>query len=231
MMHDDTTSTTSTDSDVRLAIRTAAAGIFAKRGFNDTSVEEVCSESGVDVRAFATHYESKYELFRDVVFATTLALLRASDGVEGHDPRQARSVITRIIQQTVAVAIATRATGGFYRSEYRYLAREDAVQLSEHLAELRRRIREPLMLLRPRLSEPDATILSASALSVIASITVHETNLPDPKLQTLLTVTAMRLLDSEPANADGAAGEAATPIRWQSDTSEAAALLSAGVDL
>lgn len=235
-MHDQTSypnpaASTHDSTDTRHRLRTAAAGVFAERGYNDASVEEVCSETGIDAATFAEHYSDKYELFKDVVFAPSRAMLRATDGVETGDPRQARSVITRIVDSTADVAIATRATGGFYRSEHRYLSREDGKELSHLIADLRSRVSQPLRLLRPQLSEEDADMLTAAALSTIVSITIHATSLPAPKVKTLLTVTAMRLLDSEPATGDIREGTPATTPAWHSDTSETGLLLGAAVDL
>src|SRR5690606_36065177 len=150
------------------------------------SVEEVCSEAGVDAQTFSIHYDDKYALFKEVVLANAREMVRATDGIETNDPRQARSVITRIIENATRVAIATRATGGFYRSEHRYLLREDARELSRLIGELHRRVRQPLMLHRPKLTEDDATLMAAAAFSFIASITIHATSLPAPKVQTLL---------------------------------------------
>jgi AcrR family transcriptional regulator len=216
--------------DARAHITDIAASAFAKRGYHGASVEEICAEASVDRPIFDALFADKYELFREVALATTFALLRATDGLEGTDPRQARTTLARVIEQSVTVTIATRATGGFYRSEYRYLTRPDAEMLSEQIGELRRRIREPLMLHRPELTEFDANLLAAAAQSIIASITIHETSLPAPKLQTLLTVTAMRLLDSEPATSDPHNWVATIP-KWQGDTSEAGRILAAAVDL
>lgn len=228
LLQDDTTSMA--HADTRARIRDVGATAFAQRGYHATSVEEICSESDVDLHTFSAHFADKYNLFREVAFGTTEALLRATAGVDNDDPRQARNTLVRVIEQSVKVTIATRATGGFYRSEYRYLTRPDARTLSANISELRRRIRDPLMQHRPDLSATDADLLAAAAQSIIASITVHTTNLPAPKLQTLLTVTAMRLLDSEPATSDPFNWDATTPA-WQGDSSERGRIIAAAVDL
>lgn len=223
--------TTATDVDPRTRLRIAAAGVFAQRGYNEASIEEVCSEAGVDAETFAAEYGDKYTLFKEVVHATSRAMVRATDGIETSDPRQARSVITRIIDSATKVAIATRATGGFYRSEHRYLQRDDARELSGLIGELHRRVREPLMLHRPKLTHDDATLMAAAAFSVIASITIHATTLPAPKVHTLLTVTAMRLLDSDPTSIDTHPDRPATRPTWHDDTSKEGQLLKSAVDL
>lgn len=220
-----------TEAETRTRIRTAAARVFAERGYNDATIEEVCSEAGIEPAAFAEHYADKYALFKDVVFAPTLQMLRATDGIETNDPHQARGVLLTVLDKVAAVAIATRATGGFYRSEHRYLTREDGSELSQTIARLRDRVRAPLMLHRPNLSYDDAEILTAAALSALVSITVHATPLPAPKVQTLLTVTARRLLDSEPASHSEQDGDPASVPEWHSDTSDTGRILNAAVGL
>lgn len=231
LMHREANTPAHADATTHRRLLDAAAHAFATRGYNCTSVEEVCSEAGVDARTFAQHFTDRYDLFRSVVFATTRSLLKATDGIESNDPRQARTTLQRLIDSSVKVTIDTRATGGFYRSEYRYLSPEDSEVLRAQIGELRRRIREPLMLLRPLLSEEEANLLAAASQSVIASITIHPTSLPAPKLQTLLGVTAMRLLLSEPAEPDSCRAMAASPVGWQSDTSERGRLMAAAIDL
>lgn len=210
----------------------AAAVAFSDRGFHATSIAEICSESGVDVRTFAEHFPTKYELFREVTFTTSVNMLKATDGITATEPRQAQAAVQRMLAELSRSSIATRASGGFYRSQSRFLEPNDLVHLFGNLAELRRRLREPLLVYRPELSERDADTLAAAALSTIASITIHPTNLPDAKILTLLTVSAQRMLDSDPtASIVNGATFAATPVGWKSDMSERGLALAAGVRL
>lgn len=210
----------------------AAAVAFSARGFHATSIAEICSESGVDIRTFAEYFPTKYDLFREVTFTTSVNMLKATEGITATEPRQAQAAVQRLLAELSRSSIATRASGGFYRTQSRYLEPNDLAHLFGNLAELRRRLREPLLIYRPTLSERDADMLAAAALSTIASITIHPTSLPDAKILTLLTVSAQRMLDSDPtASIVNGPTFGATAIGWQSDTSERGLALAAGVRL
>lgn len=228
----DTTHIGTSAADLRSRIRFAAARILAESSaVTAVSVEDVCSTLGIDTDTFTTEYPDSYELYREVIFQTTDNMLKATDALTSSDARQSRTIVARIIEECTRVAVAERATAGLYRSEYRYLRRDDADTLSRNLTTLRRRIAEPLMLHRPRLSTHEADILAAAALSAISSITVHPTDLPGPKLQTLLSVTALRLLDSEPATTEPSEALPAS-ARWSRDTSTPEGRLrAAAIDL
>jgi len=223
----------------RERILAAATVAFAARGYHHTSIEEICSESGVDSRSVLQQFPDKYELFREVVIGAADTQLRAAVAAAGPatDARQARTALLRVVEAVARSSIGSRASGGFYRGESRYLEPEHLQQLRELLTELRRHVREPLRRLRPTLSETDAELLSGAALSAIASITIHPTTLPEPKILTLLTVSAMRILESEPATADDAPQAASRrapdslPSRWMLDTSARGTILAAAIDL
>ncbi|AWB88958.1 TetR/AcrR family transcriptional regulator [Salinibacterium hongtaonis] len=214
----------------REKILSAAAVAFSDRGYHSTSIAEICSESGVDIRTFAELFTTKYELFREVAFSTSANMLKATEGISGTEPRQAKAAVQHILAELARSSIATRAVGGFYRTQSRNLEPDDLAQLFGNLAELRRRIREPLLIYRPELSVQDANALAAAALSTIASITIHPTSLPDAKIFTLLTVSAQRMLESDPTSSIvNGSTLSATPVTWQSDTSERGSVLAVGV--
>lgn len=238
-MSDPTRTTTSPDhNEQRERILSAAMAAFSARGYHAASMEEISSESGIDSRSVSAFFPAKYELFREVVMTAAEQMLKATEtaGMPVADQREARAALTRIIEGVARVSIATRASAGFYRAEIRYLESDDLLDMRERLAELRRRVREPLMRLRPTLSEPDADLIATAALSAIASITIHPTTLPEAKIQTLLVVSAMRLLDSDlnvsPNPALGAVAEfALTPPTWPTDTSPRGIVLAAAIRL
>lgn len=238
-MSDPTRTTASPAQDEQRAlIISAAMAAFAARGYHAASMEEICSEAGIDGRSVSALFPAKYGLFREVVLTVADQILRVTDAAATPvaDQREARAALTRIIESVAHISIATRASAGFYRSESRYLEADDLLEMRSRLAELRRRVREPLMRLRPTLSEADAGLIATAALSTIASITTHPTTLPTAKMHTLLVVSAMRLLDSDlttaPSPTPGTVAEhAVTPPTWASDTSPRGIVLAAAIRL
>ncbi|TQL48306.1 TetR family transcriptional regulator [Homoserinimonas aerilata] len=228
----------------RERILAAATEAFAARGYHHTSIEEICSESGVDSRSILALFPDKYELFHQVVLGAADTQLRAAQSASNPttDARQARAALLAVIEAVARSSISSRASGGFYRGESRYLRPAHLQELRNRLADLRRTVREPLQRLRPCLSDGDAELMSAAALSAIASITIHPTTLPAAKMMTLLTVSAMRILESDPADRPDATpgmphGEQHHPLaqaptrRWQPDTSPRGTILATAIQL
>jgi len=66
----------------RNLIRTAAR-LWSERGFDDVTVEEICSEAGVGRTTFYLHFESKEQLLGSLAGATAVGV--AADLDEAHD--------------------------------------------------------------------------------------------------------------------------------------------------
>src|SRR5690606_24358380 len=77
----------------------AAAVAFSARGFHATSIAEICSESGVDIRTFAEYFPTKYDLFREVTFTTSVNMLKATEGITATEPRQAQAAVQRLLAE------------------------------------------------------------------------------------------------------------------------------------
>lgn len=218
----------------RERILTAAEVIFDARGYSTASVEEIGSESGIDTATILSLFPTKYELFRECALSTTRSLLVATDPGE-HEPadsRQARAVLVSTLDNLASANIRRRASNGFVRGEYRYLSDADNAELFAMLVELCQRIESPLRRLRPDLGGDDAELLSVAAVSTLASVTTHPTTLPPAKIQTLLTVSAMRLLENGSA-LTAPTGHFAPHIEpaWMTDQSDRGRILASGITL
>ena len=66
----------------RNLIRTAAR-LWSERGFDDVTVEEICSEAGIGRTTFYLHFESKEQLLGSLAGATAAGV--AADLDEAHD--------------------------------------------------------------------------------------------------------------------------------------------------
>ncbi|MCW4384173.1 TetR family transcriptional regulator [Salinibacterium sp. SYSU T00001] len=179
----------------------AAARTFAARGYMRATLHEICSDAGVGMQELSAEFPDKYELFAETVLSTTAATLSASDHASGEvrDSRQARSQIAAVIEATARIMIARRDSSGFYRAEVRHLHPDHREENRALLTELQKRIVRPLAVMRPELSRDERSLIAAAAHSALASITIHPTTLPEPKILTLLTTAAMRVVDSAPA--------------------------------
>lgn len=60
----------------RESIVRSAAGLFAERGFHDTSVAEICAVAGVARTTYYFHFENKQELLRELTWLTAQGVER-----------------------------------------------------------------------------------------------------------------------------------------------------------
>ncbi len=124
--------------ETRSRILDAAGELFAKRGYNATSVADICAQAGVTKGAFYHHFESKQTVFlelRDRWLApleTQLALAR--------DPNE---TLPQLLQHVADMAREIFAEAGEDQRQQVFLellsaARQDATILPAMLAPMRR---------------------------------------------------------------------------------------------
>lgn len=198
--------------DRRQQIAMAAAVAFSARGYHQVSMGDVAAEVGITAAALYRHFPNKYALFVDASRRLAHGLIEATDPVIARDAeRDPAAQRDDILRAVIDVTIENRLTGGLYRWEGRYLTRDDRALLRHEFDELVSRVRRPLVALRPDLSDADADVLSAAALSVIASITAHHTTLRAKALTSLLLDAADSVLAVDlPPAADRADAPAPT---------------------
>lgn len=180
-----------------LILRTAAAE-FSDRGYHAVRLEEIARIVGISAPALYRHFPTKYALFAETTALLADALTEALDAADD----DLESALTALAQS----AIDHRRTGGLYRWDQRFLHGDDATRVRSVLVDQHRRIRAPLLDLRPEFSRPHADLVAAAMISVVASPTTHRTTLPDRDIRRLLVATALSLADVPPTTADGPPG-------------------------
>lgn len=70
MSHPSPTATTGSQAATRKHLLTAAAGVFAERGFRDATVREICRKAGANVAAISYHFGDKEALYSAVLRET-----------------------------------------------------------------------------------------------------------------------------------------------------------------
>lgn len=226
--------TDQTQSELRERVITAAYTLFDARGYSVATMEEVCSEACLDSETVTRIFPTKYSLFRECMLSTARDFLAATDIAASvpQDSRQARATLLATIESLARAYIARRTSGGFIRGEHRYLDADDQRELRDIHETIHSRIAALLQRVRPTVSPDDIDLLARAAASTLGSVMAQPTVLPDQKLQTLLTVSAMRLLESESALTaqTGTFG----PIRypsWVTDDSNEGRVLGAAIEL
>ncbi|WP_062385676.1 TetR/AcrR family transcriptional regulator [Demequina iriomotensis] len=183
--------------DRRQAIEAAAASLFAEHGYHRVAMQDVADVVGISAAALYRHFDTKYDLFREVAMGLIGRLDEATRDVGGGAPtsvEEAREAVDALLDAVAGATIGMRATGGIYRWESRCLKPEDRRALRDRFVALRRRLAEPAGVLRADL-EPAALDLAAyAALSAIASVTTHRTAMPAAALRAVLHDAAVRVL-------------------------------------
>ncbi|MBF0671363.1 MAG: TetR/AcrR family transcriptional regulator [Salinibacterium sp.] len=226
--------TSETTSDLRRRIIDAGIELFDTRGFVNATLEEVCSETGVDCDTLKAEFPTIYDLFRECMLTSARELRAATDiGVNvPNDTRQARTLLVSMLESLAAAHVARRTRAGFVRGDYRYLTAEDQAELRAIHATVNERIAALLHRVRPDLDSGDVELLSLAAASTLATAGAAPTVLPSPKLQTILVVSAMRLLESQSAltASTGEFRQRMTPP-WMADKSKAGRVIAATINL
>src|SRR5579863_1231814 len=89
---------------VRDAIRAAAIDLFAEKGFEETTVDDIVDAAGTSRRTFFRHFESKRDLIAQPIVSYGGSITRAIESCPGA-PSAAklfRHVVLEVAQQTVS---------------------------------------------------------------------------------------------------------------------------------
>ncbi|WP_072687480.1 TetR/AcrR family transcriptional regulator [Rhodococcus marinonascens] len=176
-------------------IARVAAEAFSERGYHAVGVDEIAATIGISGPALYRHYPSKYALLVHAANTAADALQASADGaltgVTGNAPQDR---LDHLIAALVANSIENRKVAGLYRWESRYLEAKDRTRIRDIFAHVTQSVAAPLRELRPELPTVDATTLSASALSVMGSISAHHTTLSMRRLDTLLKAASESIL-------------------------------------
>ncbi|CAM3098748.1 TetR/AcrR family transcriptional regulator [Prescottella defluvii] len=185
-------------------IAAVAAEAFSERGYHGVSIDEIASTVGISGPALYRHFPNKYALFLHAATGLATAL---EDAVVDDPNVIAPNPSRRLDQQILAAVrttIANRRTAGLYRWESRYLEPHDREGIRDAIVIVNRRIGATLDEVRPGLDRRDNLLICVAVLSVIGSITVHRSALPQKRMERLLldacrTVAATELPAEEPS--------------------------------
>lgn len=220
--------------DRRQAIEAAAAAAFSERGYHRVAMQDVADEVGISAAALYRHFDNKYDLFREVAMGLARRLVEASDAVgppADATPAAARATVDALLDAVATATIAMRSSGGIYRWESRYLLAEDRHALAAEFATLRRRLAEPLGVLRPEVDADGLDMAALAGLSAIASVTTHRTAVPVAALRDLVHGAALRAIrrTEAPSSAagDDATADVAMPRRRRDQLTQAGIALFA----
>lgn len=175
----------------------AAARLFARRGFHDVGITELAGELGMTGAALYRHFPNKAALLValcDLVASRVIetGMRHIASGGDDHE------VLAALIDGQLRIAIDDRDVLLTYlremstvpREDFRRLRRMQRIYLEEwvHL----------VLGLRPELPESDVRALVHATISVLHSAAHYESSLPTQRLTELLRAAAYRTLGLQP---------------------------------
>jgi len=171
--------------DRKVQIVRAAARAFSERGYYPVGVDEIAAEVGISGPALYRHFANKYALLVAAAENGAQQLLQVAQSADDPnlDPEPRLDALIRALSEHT---VDIRREAGLYRWERRYLEVADRRRIRRIYDDLNDTVAAPIARLRPGLDQADLRILSASVMSVIASIAHHRTALSGARLLPLL---------------------------------------------
>lgn len=210
-----------------------AGQAFAERGFHGAGVEEIAAAAGVSGPALYRHFPSKYALFAECARSLAQGLLDAwpAEPPGDPDPDGAKEHLVEVFAVLSRVTLANRRSGGIYRWEGRYLEPTDREVVRSLFEEMITRVADQVRVIRPTLDGADLDLVSAGALSVLASLTSHRTAMPVGRVVETMADAALRVVGTALVPAGDAGAQASTAKRGVPRRSRRAEVLAASLHL
>ena len=190
----------------RAALVEAARTVFAERGVEAPTIQEITDAADVAKGSFYNHFESREDLQRAVVEAALEELGSALDRDVAKRERDPARVIAASLLSTIRTAVADPALGGFL------LQHPDSVDAGEPIATRGRRdVRRGQRSGRFQVDDLDATLaaLSGAALGVVRG---RLRGGLDAAAEPRCVAMALRMLGVAPDEARDLADEAASAL-------------------
>ncbi|BBY73696.1 TetR family transcriptional regulator [Mycolicibacterium parafortuitum] len=183
--------------DRKQQIARASAEAFSELGYHAVSMEDIASRVGVTAASLYRHYSGKYDLFRAAVLGLGEQLVSATEFADDDTDGTPEQRWDRIVAALIDAVIKTRASGGLYRWEARYLQPADQAISNAQIKLVNRRLQRPLSALRPELDSRQRWTVTAAVLSAIGSTCDHRAKLPANEIRRLLAQLARQLRDAD----------------------------------
>lgn len=168
-------------------IRSAAAGLFYERGYEQVSIADVAESVNVGPSALYRHFSGKAEL----LFETIDQMIGSfAVGIEDLPDRN----LDGIAVTAARTALAYRPLGVLWQREARNLPEPQLDVLRRHLRDAVLTLAGTVRDLRPELSPDEAEFLAACGVNAMSSISFHRLGITDEQV---LVDLALRVLSYE----------------------------------
>ncbi|MCC5574400.1 TetR/AcrR family transcriptional regulator [Microtetraspora sp. AC03309] len=167
--------------DRKEAIAVVAAELFCARGYHNVGIEDIAEEVGITGPAIYRHFSTKQAVLAAAVQELVTHFVECvRSGAHMDAPHDRLHAALRAL---VRYTLDRRTMARLYQWEGRYLPAEQRAVVAASFDGAVRTLRELLLDLRPELAKHDAALLTAAALSVIASPSTHRASLSRTKAE------------------------------------------------
>ncbi|GAA1661222.1 TetR/AcrR family transcriptional regulator [Fodinicola feengrottensis] len=190
-----------------------AADLFAQRGYQAVSIEDIASAAGITGPALYRHFQGKQDLLAQVLLTGQEVMDEAAEqalGGAGTPAERLDAVTLALAEQSVQ----RRGVSALWRWQARHLDETARNEVRQRGRKFITRWAGELTLVRPDLPAADAELLCMAALSVLGSVADHHASLPKRRFVALLHTLASAVCASScvPAESGEATGFVAEPV-------------------
>lgn len=177
-------------------IVSAAAELFAERGYHTVSLADIGQASGIVGSGIYRHFESKHAVLLAIVENPMIDLLERSDRIVD-EHTDSVTTLRQLIKTQIDFCLDSRNVVLLYRQESHFLQDEHA----RRIRRLQRRYVENWIAtqleLRPELDDATARTLVHSCIGAIQSVLTFDSGLSRTDLELTLVSMAERLLAAD----------------------------------
>jgi AcrR family transcriptional regulator len=182
----------------------AASALFARRGYEATSVNEIAGAVGLTGAAVYRHFRGKQDVLGQVLLRELEGLTEMVERTLARNAGKPPSERIRALARAAAgLAVERRALSAIWRWESTHLEEATRVLVGRRGAMLVGRCAAALRGCRPELSSHEARRLAWGAMSVLGSVADHRANPAKGQFSTTLARIAERVLTMKLPAEDG----------------------------
>jgi AcrR family transcriptional regulator len=206
-----------------------AADLFAQRGYQAVSIEDIATAAGITGPALYRHFSSKQDLLAQVLLTGQEVMDEAAEQALGGagEPAERLDALTYALAEQ---SVQRRGVSALWRWQARHLDETARNEVRQRGRKFILRWAGELTLVRPELPAADAELLCMAALSILGSVADHHASLPKRRFVGLLHLLAGAALASScvpsaAASADPPAAPALVPATRREQILAAATVL------
>ncbi|MFJ4783993.1 TetR/AcrR family transcriptional regulator [Streptomyces sp. NPDC088794] len=171
-----------------------AAGLFARDGYHNVSVQDIAAAAGLSGPALYRHFRGKQAVLAHILLA---GLDDAGRVLDEYTEAGTGRELSAVYAGLAALVVARPEFGMLWRRERRHLAPEDAAEVRKRAIRIGAPLIRALQSRRPELESSDASLLTWGAFSVLGSISDHRVRLPRTAFEEVLTAIALNTLATD----------------------------------